>query len=105
MQHFQSWKNLVQTYSTCQLTYQKDRLPALSGTAQKMMQAGAYNYIAGLWKESLADGLVWHRTGTTDSLLASSGSRPADYLGPTFSWASVTGEVTWRARGEEQTVH
>jgi hypothetical protein len=104
MNHFQSWKNLVQTYSSCQLTFQKDRLPALSGTAKKMMQSGAQTYMAGLWKENLADGLVWHRTGSTDALLAISGSRPVEYLGPTFSWAAVAGEVTWRARGEEQTI-
>ena len=68
------------------------------------MQSGAQTYLAGLWKENLAEGLVWHRTGRTDTLLATSGSRPVEYLGPTFSWAAVTGEVTWRARGEEQTV-
>jgi len=54
------WYRLVERYSRCSLTYEKDRLPAIAGLAQsfsEMNDPGAYRF--GLWERSVHLGLVW----------------------------------------------
>ncbi|KAL9007633.1 MAG: hypothetical protein Q9173_007143, partial [Seirophora scorigena] len=66
-------------------------LPALGRLAQAFQ--GVYTdqdkYIAGLWQADLFRRLLWM---TKDSSLA---VRPLDYRAPSWSWASVKGELDW----------
>ena len=98
------WKNIVQTYSSRNLTFGRDKLPALSGLAQAMSYSGRFTYVAGLWREQLAEGLTWSHVGSARRDTAAGSSRLGEYVAPTFSWASVSGEVAWRTRGPHQTV-
>jgi Heterokaryon incompatibility protein (HET) len=80
------WESVVERYSSTELTFpDKDKLSALSGIAKKMGIRG--EYLAGIWKEGLILHLMWHRKD--DSIL----SRPDHYQAPTWSWASVNGQV------------
>ena len=83
------WLQLVGEFSRRKLTYQSDRLPALSALAQHFSSTLKAPYLAGLWniKEDLWSGLSWssHRVA----------SLPAQYRAPSWSWASVEGQVNY----------
>jgi hypothetical protein len=81
-------------YAARQLSYESDRLPALSGVAKLVYDATGGKYLAGLWKEDLYHGLLWYGQKTVrqslaerlDALRASTGSGP-----PSWSWVSQPG--------------
>jgi hypothetical protein len=79
--YYDRWLQLVQTYSQLELTYKTDRLPALSGIAHLVASKTRDTYIAGLWKQDIAAGLLWYvwpcQPATTT------------YVAPSWSWASV----------------
>jgi hypothetical protein len=83
---YDRWLQLVQTYSQLELTYKTDRLPALSGIASLVASKTKDTYIAGLWKQDIAAGLLWYvwpcQPATTT------------YVAPSWSWASVTSAWT-----------
>ncbi|KAF3037795.1 hypothetical protein E8E12_005066 [Didymella heteroderae] len=56
--YYDRWLQLVQTYSQLELTYKTDRLPALSGIAYLVASKAKDTYIAGLWKQDIAAGLL-----------------------------------------------
>jgi hypothetical protein len=98
-----SWFYIVETYSMCQLTYESDRLVALSGLAKMydMKARGANNaYLAGLWQSKLASFLLWRLLDGKQSDGTSSKRCPAhglpNYVAPSWSWASVLGKVAFR---------
>lgn len=85
-----SWKNVVVTYSSTNLTEPGDKLMAISGVAKDFgMKLQVVNdiYLAGLWRRDLHIQLLWHAVGRTYS------PRPTQYRAPTWSWAAVDGEV------------
>jgi hypothetical protein len=83
------WKNVVQEYSLCVLTYGADRLPALSGLARTFAQQSGCSYAAGLWEDHMPQSLSWH-------ILPHEGLKVTDkerYCAPSWSWASTMGKV------------
>jgi hypothetical protein len=84
-----AWRYLMERYSCMQLTYARDCFPALSGLAKAMDRNAASNYLAGLWKDSLLDDLLWVK----DCKLV---ERPADWRAPTWSWASTYGGCNYQ---------
>lgn len=84
-----SWYGIVSVFTSNQITYRQDILPALSGTAKKFGLLRPGRYIAGLWEDSFANDLSWHVTTTDRS------SRPTSYLGPSFSWCSCVSRIEW----------
>jgi hypothetical protein len=46
------WHSVVEVYSKLDLTYQSDKLPALSGLAKVLQLLVGGQYLAGLWKGS-----------------------------------------------------
>lgn len=83
------WHSAVAGYSGRQLTYATDRLPAMAGLAARYQQLSGHRYVAGLWKETLLEDMLWASEAHT------SYARPPEYLAPTFSWASITGPVSF----------
>jgi len=87
--HRVDWETLVHWYTGRRLTVATDRLPAISALARQMRGSAGWTYAAGLWLETLPQGLCW-RVG---------GERPAgmqsDYVAPSWSWASVDGQVRY----------
>src|SRR5437764_2661962 len=55
------WYLMVSEYVERQLTFESDRLIALSGVAQKfgILFGGRDEYITGFWKNDLCHGLCW----------------------------------------------
>lgn len=79
------WRQLVTTYSRLKLTYETDKLQALSGLARHMNKWIKDVYIAGLWKSSLPIDMLWET--------AAPQARPSKWLAPSWSWASVKSPV------------
>lgn len=81
------WKDLLHRYGARKLTYPTDKLPALSAIAEIHQQLLDDEYVAGLWKRSLLEGLCWSSPSSPQSL----GLTGAEYRAPSWSWAAVDG--------------
>ena len=87
-----TWYELIDTYSTMDLTYQTDKFPAISALAQRFSQVLNDQYVAGLWRSDIVKGLAWHITaGQQLSSLADQDAKP--YVAPSWSWASTEREI------------
>jgi hypothetical protein len=59
-----TWYNgMVKEYSRRKLTYESDKLVALSALAKATYLNKHVEYFAGVWKDSVLTGLLWHRIG------------------------------------------
>jgi len=76
------------------MTIPSDKLPALSALSEIWNRHLNVPYLAGLWHMDLLWGLSWRRTGL-------SGVRPTTHRAPTWSWASLDGNVAWDHWGAE----
>ena len=90
------WRSIVALYSSCQLTRSSDKLIALSGLAQYIQRFIDDEYLAGLWRRYLLYDLLWHANPGG----AIPNTRPAEYRAPSWSWASVDGDVAYRLSGQ-----
>jgi hypothetical protein len=87
------WGNVVADFTTRDLTYPSDRLPALSGLAVMIQKRDPENaYVAGLWKKRLPVWLCWQTHIPVQGSKTPS-NRQATYCAPTWSWASTTGRI------------
>lgn len=84
----EAWRAAVLYYSSLNLTYESDRLPAISAVV-KAMQAVRKNdvYVAGMWRNSLPEDLSWRAERAPEP-------RP-DRDRPTWSWISISGKIIW----------
>ena len=89
---FFNWGQMVCTYTSLELTVPSDKLPAISGVAQEYQKVTKSRYIAGMWEDTLLSQLLWRATYFV--------KRPDEYRAPTWSWASVDGEVDADTFGE-----
>ncbi|PVH68935.1 HET-domain-containing protein, partial [Cadophora sp. DSE1049] len=82
---FAIWNMVVSTYSSCGLTFETDKLIAVSALARHCQtQLGLEgDYLAGLWSKYLGNQLLWE----THPYLH--GKRQKTYRAPTWSWASM----------------
>ncbi|KAK3347293.1 heterokaryon incompatibility protein-domain-containing protein [Lasiosphaeria hispida] len=86
------WENIVQEYMTKALTQGRDKLVALSGVARQYADylCPDSRYLAGIWSHMLLPGLLW-RPVTTESVIRRIDAD--EWRAPTWSWASVDGEI------------
>ncbi|RBR20328.1 uncharacterized protein FIESC28_05292 [Fusarium coffeatum] len=84
------WMNIVEEYTKRDLTYDLDKLPAISGVAEVWAQALDDSYLAGIWLSHLPGALLWTSAQPHEQL-----QQPAEYLAPTWSWASLVGQIDW----------
>ena len=84
------WNQLIESYAYRQSTNPQDRYPAIGGLAKLMAEATRDTYVAGLWKGSLPQGLLWYTDQTyytKEELLQRLSDRSPDtYIGPSWSW-------------------
>jgi hypothetical protein len=87
------WEKLVEKFTSRDITYSTDRLPALSGLAAKRQQETGDKYLTDLWKSNLKNELLWRVEDQKKSFrLAES------CVAPTWSWAVVSGAVWFPRR-------
>lgn len=75
------WLHIVSEYMEREITYESDRLPAISGIAKEIYLQENMIYKAGIWMSDLHRSLLWTAEG--------SGLKPSSYIAPTWSWASL----------------
>lgn len=88
------WTQVVSNYTGRKVTHAEDKLVAFAALAEEFavlskQYSPSWNsrYLAGLWEHNLIKDLLWHTVAAVKS------PRPALYLGPTWSWASIDGKV------------
>lgn len=94
------WYSLVQHYTTCSLTYERDRLLAIAGLAKEisspLSNRGLGTYLAGLWENSIIYGLSWRVQITT----AMESSAPSKICASTWSWISTNYSIEFHPVGK-----
>lgn len=89
----EQWHMIVKSYTSRQLTFTGDKLPAIAGAATTMPQARTSRYLAGLWSESLLLDLMWQvMPGRAHIPLM---TKEHEENAPTWSWASMNWGVVW----------
>lgn len=86
-----SWRQIVEGYSSCQLSIDRDKLVALSGIAQSLQKTGD-EYLAGLWRSRIERELQWEVENFNNDIA----KRSLTYRAPTWSWASLDGNIRIR---------
>ncbi|KAH7092371.1 heterokaryon incompatibility protein-domain-containing protein [Paraphoma chrysanthemicola] len=83
------WYYFIEWYSDLSCSAVTDRLPALSGFAQRFakLQPGS-RYLAGLWDKSLNLDLLWWVANEHDYK-----DQPQQYVAPSWSWAATRKRV------------
>ncbi|PMD57449.1 uncharacterized protein K444DRAFT_535357, partial [Hyaloscypha bicolor E] len=79
--HGLRWTSLLINYTKRSLTFQTDRLIAISGLAQGIQAQSGYTYWAGIWAEDVYLELSWKMRGL--------GQTPETYIAPSWSWAAL----------------
>lgn len=80
----QQWYGLLWGYGGRKLTLASDKLPAMSGLARIYHEILQDEYLAGVWKTNIIEGICWQ--GLHCSLPPND-----EYRAPSWSWASVDG--------------
>jgi hypothetical protein len=83
---FERWLEIVHEFTKLEISYELDRLPAISGIASSLCEELQSPYIAGVWQYRLGQGLLWRKMPY--QLSRRVGSVPGQYT-PSWSWASV----------------
>jgi hypothetical protein len=81
------WNEILRIYSRKALSWESDKLPALSGLARLFEQKYGDEYVAGLWRSNIVEGICWQTYGDPHS-------RPKKYRAPSWSWASIDGLIS-----------
>lgn len=80
------WNSVVSQYSKANLTYGSDKLPTLSGIADRQRRITRDTYLAGMWRHDLHLQLHWRVGASTQK------PRP-DWRAPTWTWMSTDSPV------------
>jgi hypothetical protein len=86
------WHVMVQNYSKCGLTQPKDKLIAFEGVTKGFMASRGGRCVAGVWEENIAYDLTWYRSSVDQESFPISST---SFRAPSWSWASVDGEVNF----------
>ena len=78
------WWLLLDNYNATQLTYQSDKVAAVSGLVNKIKDYTKISYVAGLWEDQFHRGLLWSRLATPLENIPELGL-------PSWSWAGRKG--------------
>ncbi|PQE20226.1 heterokaryon incompatibility protein [Rutstroemia sp. NJR-2017a BBW] len=85
------WDHIVQLYTSCSLSFGRDKLPAISGVVDAMKVFKKCEYVAGLWADDTFPlQLCWK----VSSLRSDRLPKPK-YRAPSWSWAAVDSPVTY----------
>lgn len=86
---YKTWDTLCKAYSEKKLSHISDKAVALSGLAQEFQAAlPADTYVAGLWRSTLPQSLLWRSSDDCGPIEADG------YIAPSWSWLSIDGPVS-----------
>ncbi|KDR74932.1 hypothetical protein GALMADRAFT_249859 [Galerina marginata CBS 339.88] len=85
----QAWKLTIENYTKRKISYPNDKLVAFASLAEEFYDSVQTPYYAGLWESTLLFDLLWSKESAKHYP-----SRPAAYRAPSWSWASLDGEVS-----------
>lgn len=102
------WHDILSEYIDRQLTFESDRLVAIAGVAErfgKLFRAHRPDteYVAGLWKDDLCNGLCW-KQGHRDfdrARFKVINIGPKSTSWPSWSWCSMNRPVIWPGRRDK----
>ncbi|KAK3500382.1 heterokaryon incompatibility protein-domain-containing protein [Neurospora hispaniola] len=83
------WNRVVFQYQALDLTFESDKLVAISGLARMHSRFLNTQYLAGLWLEHLPIQLLWYRDPVADPDTRSYN----EYIAPSWSYASFRGPI------------
>lgn len=82
------WLDVINGYTGCDLSFpDKDILYAIAGIAERFGQHFDHQYVVGLFRQHLPFDLLWQNKG----------ERSEEYRAPSWSWASIDGQVHFTA--------
>ncbi|KAF1994735.1 HET-domain-containing protein [Amniculicola lignicola CBS 123094] len=85
---FESWRDVIVSYSMCKLTLPTDKLVAIGGIASLFKLWTQDSYFYGIWRSRIFDFLLW----TVDD--GKGKTKKSTACGaPSWSWASIEGSV------------
>ncbi|KAH7091330.1 heterokaryon incompatibility protein-domain-containing protein [Paraphoma chrysanthemicola] len=86
---YRTWLNLVMDYRHCDLTFQSDALPAISGLVRGFRKMSSLSgiWMYGLFRMDLIRGLLWNRCVLHCTEIAA--HPPAQRNIPSWSWAAT----------------
>ncbi|KAF7948610.1 uncharacterized protein EAE97_004021 [Botrytis byssoidea] len=93
---YSNWYIMLEAYSHRPLTYQIDKLPAISGIAKLLHDMTQDGYYAGLWRSQLPGALLWTSKKDNNEYTES------EKCMPSWSWASIrSGGITYDHKDEK----
>ncbi|KAL9623800.1 MAG: hypothetical protein Q9160_002031 [Pyrenula sp. 1 TL-2023] len=90
---FRWWYRGLQTVTSRSLTFDSDRLPAISGIAGSVQAATGDTYLAGIWKSDLPNSLRWHVSPWKRDKKMAETKVPEAYRAPSWAWSSITATI------------
>lgn len=91
-----AWYRMVQDYTSRNLTYLSDKLPASSGVIAALQNLTGDVCYAGIWKSWFLKGLLWRVQDPKLDLYvfaSKQATRPDFYRAPSWSFASIEGVI------------
>jgi hypothetical protein len=92
------WYQLIQVYTSRSMTYETDKLPALSGVISAIMGQTNDTYYAGIWKNHFLAGLLWRLENPDLDLYVFAPKQPKRlgfWRAPSWSFAAVEGVIRY----------
>lgn len=89
------WRTTIRRYSRAKLTKETDKLVAISGLAKAIRSLLHDTYLAGLWQNSIEWDICWSVESQSEGSEICP-SRPSKYRAPSWSWASIDGEISYK---------
>ncbi len=95
-----AWLVIVHQYTRRTIGQASAKLVACGALAEAFDRVLGSEYLAGLWRDTLLQDLLWVRMEDDRLQLKVGDSRPANYRAPSWSWAAVEGAVRIRTDPE-----
>jgi hypothetical protein len=92
------WRRLIQMYTSRNMTYLSDKLPAFSGIITAIQQQTHDICYAGIWRKNFLAGLLWRLEDPASDmyvLTPKSPKRPENWRAPSWSFAAVEGVIRY----------
>jgi hypothetical protein len=81
------WLDIVERYTRCGLTFEKDKLIAIATLAKQIHLSTGEPYFSRLWQNSFHTELLW--------IAKRSNKRHKEIVAPSWSWAAVSGPIVF----------